>query len=282
MPLHGHGWKPAQITRPIKSIGTSTAPVRVEAELGDGYLKALGNPEGPHALARELVGSMLAEWLGLPTFDFSLIDVNDDDEILFARGGKAEPGPAFITRAVADGFQWGGSPRHLKSVVNRMEISGLVIIDTWTLNDDRCAPDRKKVHRDNVFLVQSQERKRGLQVVAMDFTHAFRGGQDINRRLANIENIRDEKIYGLFPEFESVLDREAVKRLATSLSGFRRTDAERIVRTVPAAWEVDKDGRHAMASLITQRAHFLAERIESMLSMLWPERPQLGFEGGTE
>jgi hypothetical protein len=276
--LHGNGWRPTQITRPIKSIGTSVAPVRVETELGDGFLKALGNPEGPHALACELVGCMLAEWLGLPTFDFSLIEVTEDDEIPFAKGGKADPGPAFITRAV-DGFSWGGDAARLKSIVNPLEINGLVVVDTWTLNYDRCAPDRKRVNHDNVFFIQSLDKKSGLQLVAMDFTHAFRRGQDINRRLEFIENIRDEKIYGLFPEFKSFLDREKIGRLATALGGFNRAEAEKIVGAIPPAWEVDIGGRSALANLITQRAHFLAERIESIL---WPLRPQLEFEGGTE
>jgi hypothetical protein len=30
---------------------------RVDTDLGEGYIKALGNPEGPHILACELIGS---------------------------------------------------------------------------------------------------------------------------------------------------------------------------------------------------------------------------------
>jgi hypothetical protein len=254
------------------------SPVRVETELGDGFLKALGNPEGPHALACELVGSMLADWLGLPTFDFSVIEVTDDNEIPFANGGNVYPGPAFISRAV-DGFSWGGDAATLKSIVNPLEINGLTVVDTWTLNYDRCSPDRKRVNHDNVFFIQSPEEKSGLQLVAMDFTHAFRHGRDINRTLAFVDKTQDQKIYGMFPEFEKFLDREEIKRLATVLGGFKQAEAEEVVGTIPQAWEVDGSGRSALTILITQRAHFLAEWIESIL---WPLRPQLEFEGGTE
>ena len=56
---------------------------------------------GPHALASELVGTQLADWFGLPTFDYSIIRVETDEiELRFANGQLAQTGPAFITRAV--------------------------------------------------------------------------------------------------------------------------------------------------------------------------------------
>ena len=278
MPLYDRGWRPTRITRYIQGFATSTSPVRVDTDLGEGYLKAMGNSEGPHALACEFVGTCLADWLGIPTFDFSIIEVSEDDEIPFVKGGKARPGPAFISRA-EKGLTWGGSIRQLKLVTNPSVFSALIVIDTWTLNLDRCAPDRKRVNRDNVFFIQSSARKNRLELLAMDFTHAFRHGQDINRRIAFIERIQDERIYGLFPEFESFLNRQEVRRLAAALGRFRREDANGIIQAIPAAWEVEPDGRLALANLITDRAHFLAERIESIL---WPPKPQLEFEGGIE
>ena len=43
----------------------------VQTDAGTGYLKALGNPEGPNTLACELVGSSLLEWFGLSTLESS-------------------------------------------------------------------------------------------------------------------------------------------------------------------------------------------------------------------
>jgi hypothetical protein len=275
LPLNGNGWKPTRITRFVKNFATSTAPVRVDTDGGEGYLKALGNPEGPHALACELVGTILADWMGLTTFDFSLIEVSGDDEIPFANGGKAIPGPGFISRA-EEGFNWGGDAKQLRSIANPLEINGLVVLDTWVLNYDRCAPDRRRPNRDNVFFIKAPGKAGSVRIVAMDFTHAFRQGQDINRRLSFIERIRDEKVYGLFPEFKNLLNREELRRLSKMLDNFNGATAEAIIRNIPSAWEVDREGRSALATLITERAHFVAHYLESKL---FPE--QLEFEGGT-
>lgn len=108
----------------------------------------------------------------------------------------------------------------------------------------------------------------------MDFTHAFRHGQDINRKLSFIERIRDGRVYGLFPQFGSFLDRAEIQRLSGMLDRFGRAVAEEIIRAIPREWEVDNSGRASLATLITERAHFVAQTIESKL---WP---QLELEGG--
>jgi hypothetical protein len=260
----------------IQSFGTATGVAIVDTDLGEGYLKALGNPEGPHALACELVGSMLAEWLGLSTLDFSLVELTDDDEIPFLRGGSASPGPAFVSRAEPKGIPWDGTVGGLRGITNSHEISGLVVLDTWLLNCDRHAPDGRRVNRDNVFLIQSPGGTRDVQLRAIDFTHTFTCGGEINRRLGFIEKFRDERVYGLFPEFTGFLDREEVRRFANLLSQFPLRVAEDIIAAVPQAWGVDHQARSAWATMITERAHFISENIEAML---WP---QMQLEGGTE
>lgn len=275
MPFNGNGWRPTRFMSVVWSVETSTTPVRVDTDAGEGFLKALGNPEGPHALACEFVGNMLAEWMGLTTFDFAIMELTEDDEIQFANGDRATPGPAFISRAL-DGFSWGGDSKQLKSIVNPLEITGLVVLDTWTLNDDRYAPGGGRANRSNVFFVKSPGRTDGDRIVAMDFTHAFRHGQDINRKISFIERIQDTRVYGLFPEFKNFLNREEMQRLLRMLDNFDRATAEAIIRNIPSEWEVDGDGRSALATLITERAHFVAHYLESEL---WPE--QLEFEGGT-
>jgi len=89
----------------------------------------MGNPEGPHVLACELVGTLLAEWLGLPTLDSAIIWVEPDDEIEFAGGGRATPGPAFITK-FERGTAWGGDVRTLHDILNPGNIPWLVVLDT--------------------------------------------------------------------------------------------------------------------------------------------------------
>jgi hypothetical protein len=275
--LNGNGWSPRTITRFIQALGTATETVRVDTDLGEGFLKTLGNREGPHVLACEYVGSRLADWLGLSTLDFALIDLTEADEIPFLRGGKAAPGPAFISRAEPFGAPWGGTDEDLRMISNKNEISGLVVLDTWILNCDRYAPLGRRVNRDNVFLVQRLGRKKEVLLKAMDFTHAFTCGRDIDRRIGFIDKCRDESVYGLFPQFRGFLEREYVRGFVNRLGQFTREVAREFIEAVPEAWEVDRDGRSAWALMLCDRARFVSETIEMRL---WP---QMEFdEGGAE
>jgi hypothetical protein len=276
VPFNGSGWTPQSVTRFIQSYGTATGTARVDTDLGEGFIKALGNPEGPHVLACELVGSMLADWLGLSTLDFSVIEVVEDDEIPLLKGGRATPGPAFISRAEATGFPWGGSVDELKTVHNSSDISGLVVLDTWILNCDRYAPQGRRMNRDNVFFVQYPGGRKDVLLKAIDFTHAFTCGREINRRLGFIDNVQDDNIYGLFPEFESFVDRDQVRRFSTRLGQFSRETADEFIARVPQAWEVNDEARGAWASMLSGWARFVSETIEARL---WT---QLEFnQGGT-
>ena len=101
------GWQPTEILRFIRNFDTGTEAVLVLTDAGEGYLKARGNVGGEHCLACEWVATHLARWFKLPTFDYALIEVTDLDEIPLFRGGHAQPGPAFITRAES-GEPWSG------------------------------------------------------------------------------------------------------------------------------------------------------------------------------
>src|SRR5881394_3598577 len=93
-------WQPTRFKRFVESFGTSTLPARVVTDAGDACLKAINNPMGPQVLAREWVATQLAQWFGLKTFDFAIMNVDHDDEIPLREDLKAAPGPAFATRWV--------------------------------------------------------------------------------------------------------------------------------------------------------------------------------------
>lgn len=129
-------WRPTTIKRVYRAFPTSACTVLVETDAGPGYLKAIGSAEGPHILACELIGSRLARWLGLPTFEFTVIEVTEFGEIAFHDGRLARVGPAFISLAER-GEPWGGSGSQLAKLTNAQDVSRLVVFDTWTLNCDR-------------------------------------------------------------------------------------------------------------------------------------------------
>lgn len=122
-------WTPTTFLRFEEPLDTSMGTARIVTDAGPAYIKALGNRQGPHPLACELVATQLARWFGLPTFDFDLIRIDAAvDEIPFLQGGQAASGTAFVTRAVA-GHAWGGSPEELEHLINPEALSRLVVFD---------------------------------------------------------------------------------------------------------------------------------------------------------
>ncbi len=253
-------WQPRSIVRYIKSFASGASTVFVETDQGEGYLKALGNAAGPHALACEWVGTNLASLLGLPTFQFAQIDVLAEDVIPLATGKNALPGPAFITRAEKGG-PWGGTIKELRRLANPVSLNRLVLLDTWTLNCDRHRAEPKRVHVDNVFLSREGAPKRRLVLKAMDHTHCFTSGRALGRELTNIDYVQDDRIYGLFPKFRDFLQEEAMVDAVADMRKIARSEVERIVRTIPDPWEVEGEVRAALVELILRRRDFVAERI---------------------
>jgi hypothetical protein len=265
----GQKWQPKIIRRFIKSFATSTEVVLVETDQGRGYLKALGNKTGPHALACEWVGTNLATLLGLPTLDFAIIEIGEDDEIPLASGNFALPGPAFITRA-EKGFSWGGKASELKKIANPKDIGRLVLFDTWLLNCDRYHPNLavRKPNRDNVFLSREGAPRSKFVIKAIDHTHCFTCGGELTHRLAQINQVRDERTYGLFPEFEEFLTRADMRRAVSDLQKINRTDVQALVDTIPVGWQVNKQVRDALVNFICDRVTYL---IENFVSRRWSQ-----------
>jgi hypothetical protein len=265
-------WHPTTFKRFIKAFPTSACTVLVETDDGKGYLKALGGPEGPHTLACEWVGTRLAKWFGLPTFDFGILPVTDVDDIPFHNGTRAQVGPAFVTRAES-GESWGGKEQQLQRLINPQDIGRLVVFDTWTLNCDRHSipassrMGRARVNRNNVFL--SEEAPDGQFLLkAMDHTHCFTCGKPLSRKVREIDNVKDSRVFGLFPEFRPLLDRGLVKVAVRDLQRMDRSTAVSMTQSIPGEWDVTADAVEALVDLIVGRAAFVANTIESQL---WPQ-----------
>lgn len=260
-------WQPKIIRRFVKSVATATETVLVETDQGRGYLKALGNKSGPHTLACEWVGTNIAKLLGLQTLDFSIIENANDDEIPLASGNLALPGPAFITRA-EKGISWGGKATELDKIANAEDIGRLVLFDTWVLNCDRYPADltARKPNRDNVFLSREGAPRGRFLIKAIDHTHCLTCGRELNMNMAHIDIVRDERIYGLFPEFKPLLVRLDVTRAISDLRTIGRPDIQTIVDRIPSAWQVNKPVRDALVNFLCDRAAFLSE---NFISILW-------------
>ena len=263
-------WQPTTILRFERSVPNSTGVARVVTDKGAGYLKAMGNPEGEHALACEWVGTNLARLLGLFTFDFAVIEVTAEDEVPLGTGGFARPGPAYLSRA-EPGQSWGGSALELRHLANPLHLTRLVLLDTWIRNADRYPPTghSHKPNRNNVFLSAENAPAGKLLLKAMDYTQAFTNGRPLSPQLATIDCVKDEGVYGRFPEFEPLLDRLELTRAVSDLKLITRERIAAIVSLVPTAWQVDQVARDALTDFIMRRAEYVADDLPGRL---WPQQ----------
>jgi len=248
----------------IRSFDSGAGTLLVETDAGRAYIKAKGNPGGPHVLACEYVGTRLATLLDLPTFDYALIQVDEIDELPFANGKDfAEPGSAFATRSET-GSTWGQDKRLLGRLANVDDVSRLVVFDTWVRNPDRYGPNGSRVNLDNVFF-SSETSGFEVELRIMDLTHCFTNGHDLTARVKQIGIVKDEAIYGLFPDFKPLLDREVVCATCDQLANLNADDVGEIVDSIPKDWSVRKPARDALQEFILRRAEYVAETIEECL-----------------
>ena len=269
-------WQPTEFRRFEETIGSSMCTARIITDAGPAYIKAMGNPQGPHQLACEDVGTQLAEWFGLATLEYALLAIDASvDEIPLRPGQLAASGPAFVTRA-AQGHPWGGSAEELDAVVNPEAVAGLVVFDTWTLNPDRHPPDSsaRRPNYDNVFLEKTGERgKAEFRLLAIDHGCCFTGGRDLSPRIASIDQIREMRLYGLFPAFVPRVRQEHVECAIARLRELKEDRVAQIVESVPREWEVDEKTRKAWKELVCRRAAFVAESILPQIARAcWPDQ----------
>lgn len=265
-------WNPTRLMEVAGSADTSTGATEVTTDAGRAYIKPMGNRQGPHVLATDWVGTHLAKWLGLSTFEIAILTLGADDVFDLPRGAKAMPGRAFASRALS-GDPWGKSGLQLDQLVNPEDITRMVVFDTWTLNCDRHHHDItvRKPNYDNVYLSSEGVEPGARRLIAMDHGLCFiRSGEDLTTKLANIEKVKNEHVFGLFPEFRDRLREDILNDCATRLCEMDAVTAQAMVDTVPKEWEVSVEVRKEWSELIYQRAGFVATNIRKWIESVAP------------
>jgi hypothetical protein len=200
-------WTPTQFEELVEPpFHTSMGTAKVRTNATTGYLKALGNCEGPHHLACELVGTLLADRFGLTVPACAFLDLEEIDCYDLPKGARTRPGPAFISRDVP-GRTWGRSRDDLKRLENPEDITRMVVFDNWVRNRDRHPPASMewKPNPANVYLADT-ERPERYRLYAIDHSQCFDWGRALTTHLSDIDKIRDDGVYGLFPEFTPFVD----------------------------------------------------------------------------
>jgi hypothetical protein len=270
-------WAPTRVTRVIRGLDTSTGALYVMTDAGRAYAKTLGNPEGPDALISEWIGTGLARWLGLPTFDVAVVDYPEELRSKLPKGCETQAGPAFVAREVR-GRSWGGGEDDLTLVENPEVISGLVVVDMWTRNHDRFAEDGDSQRRNvrNVFFCEEGARRGRYRLLAMDHSECFRTGRALAAKgLFAFDAVHDERLYGLFPEFRSYVTREDVRPYVDRLNDFNGQAFDEAARGVPAAWGLRSETREALRTFCVDRAKFLVRGVEKILEDACRWHPEL-------
>ncbi len=223
------------------------------------------------------MATQLAEWLGLSTLDYGIVEVDADlDDIRLYTGRKAQAGPAFITKLEA-GEPWDGSKAALRMVVNPEEMSKIVVFDTWVINRDR--KSRLMAVTDNVLLSTSHAPTGKLRLVAIDHTHCF-VTEDCGRilDLEKLAKADEPEVYGLFSEFREYLNREIVRETSERLRNIDSGTVSAIVESIPDAWCISRLIRDRWTEQILERAKWTADEIEERI--LGPLHSQRNLEFG--
>jgi hypothetical protein len=151
-----------------------------ECSDGQNYIvKFQNNPQGNRTLANDLLGTLLARYMGLPVADPAIVEVTEDliprpsDRTLrYAPGGKLEPpgkcfGSTYLTprmpasrrpRSVAPGDL---NRAYLSRLSNLEAFAGMLVFDKWVCNTD---------HRQVVF---TRNEGNPDKVVMIDFGYCF-------------------------------------------------------------------------------------------------------------
>lgn len=268
-------WQPTRILAVYTAPATSTRPILVDTDCGMALVKAPANPEGPHALAREWIGTIAARELGLPTFEIATIVPNSDEVAMLLSEGHVHASQGrYLAIRWEEGSTWAGNARQLQEPSNPECVSQLVVLDTWIRNRDRYLPPtatnpRGRRNDRNVWLSSGGVGSQPL-MKAMDHTHCL-CSEDLQVGLLRIDNAKDKRVYGMFPEFAARVEPTAV-RTATS----RLSEAAQRVATHDLShirdWAVSAEALRAVYSFLSLRAAFLSD---SLLDAILAERARL-------
>ncbi len=260
-------WQPRKFLRYIETIRSSSLTAIIQTDAGRAFFKAINNPQSPHVLACDWIGTKLAQRFGLQTFDVTILELEDGDEIPLDQNTLAQIGPSFVARE--EKGEPLASSSSLQFVQNLEDIPRLIVFDTWVRNCDRYRPadeaEPERINRDNLFLSEERAGPGKFILKAIDQGHIFSCGMQLSRNLTNIANVKDERIYGLFPFFREYVTAEQIGHIAGEEFKNIQTELwEDLINSFPAAWQVSSDAKQAISRLLLERAHFLADNIESI------------------
>jgi len=129
-----------------------------------------------------------------------------------------------------------------------------------------------RINYDNVLLENLGGDNTGkLRLIAMDHTHCFTCGRELDSKLHNINSVQDDQLFGLFPGFVPLVRQHDIETAVADLATLDVSFVNDLVNEIPNEWQVLAAARNSLAKLIVQRAHYVAESVLPAISAVcWP------------
>ncbi len=258
-------------TKYIGRVRGGTQACRIQCSDGADYIvKFLNNPQGKRILANDLLGTLLARVLCLPTAEPAIINVSKDflqtsSEMVFHLGRRNSPMqfgrcfgsriPRYSESATLRAAQLevvnGVLPStHLRTLGNVQDVAGMLVFDKWTCNTDAR----------QTIVVQGNDPK--IYTALMIDQGCCFNGSEWNFPDAPLRSIG---LYGVvcdqlpsFASFEPWLDRLE--------HGIDQDILATLAREVPPEWY--EDAHDAMLSLL-ERLDWRRLRIMDLVYSVW-------------
>ena len=99
----------------------------------------------------------------------------------------------------------------------------------------------------------------------MDHGCCFTCGRTLTPRLADIDNTKNESIFGMFDGFAGYMSADVVEHCIESLRNISKAEIASMLKRIPKEWDVSDNTIKAWNTLIYQRARFLADNVVDLL-----------------
>lgn len=246
--------QPTEILAEIQSFGSSTRPARVLTDVGEGFIKGVGNPAGEIALVSELIAAELGTWFGLKIPPFAIVQQCQIEIPMVSHHRSIQP-PMFFSSAV-EGMPRDGSDIFLRRLTDKQDVARLIVFDTWIRNLDRYG--NGDVNSDNL-LYGTAQKGRSYDLVPIDHSHCL--AEISLDELTDEDVVNDPNIYGFFPEFSDFVTPSSVAVAVNDLSQLSADFVAQCVNSIPPQWGVAQSDAQNLADFICRRANFVVESI---------------------
>lgn len=263
--------RPGEVRRVVRYFPSSTRPALVVTDAGNGYLKGGESPAGATALVSELVAAEIGTLMGLDIPPFAVVSAIEIEIPMLDHHGHILP-PAFFSKHI-EGVPSDGTDEFVRRLDDANDLARLIVFDSWIRNADRCFPteaqDVYNLNRDNLLFETLGDRL--YRLAPIDHSHCIVDVQFDTAELTDLALIRDENVYGFFPEFRPYISAGAVAEAVQAMLSINRAALDEIVNSVPPEWGLEAQERLDLVSFFEQRADFLAQT----LPMKLVEQPML-------